>query len=66
MQSVEAEDLFETNIHPLPVIFPNTRALSLHLPCRIPFLPRWSLASHLVSLLIHTCYDSRLHSELGS
>jgi hypothetical protein len=73
MQSVEAEDLFETNIHPL--MSPHTAGFSLHLPCLIPSLPRWSLASQVettlsflyqVPLLIHTCYMSRLHSELGS
>jgi hypothetical protein len=74
MQSVEAEDLFETNIHTLlsscrliPRIFLYT--------CLFQSLPRWSLASqvdtalsflHQVPLLIHTCYMSRLHSEFGS
>jgi hypothetical protein len=76
MQSVEAEDLFENKYSsPSSVMSPHTATFSLHLPCRIPPLPRWSLASqvdttpsflHQVPLLIHTCYMSRLHSEFGS
>lgn len=65
MQSVEAEDLFESNNHPL---LPSRRLVfSLHLPCRIPSLPRWSLASQVDTALsfLHQVYLFILVTCLG-
>jgi hypothetical protein len=71
MQSVEVGVLFETTICPL---LPSYHCFYIHLPCRIPPLPRWFLTSrHAATVsplsgpfLVRTCYVSQLHSEFGT
>lgn len=72
MQSVEAEDLFESIIHPLlpsrRLGFFFTPAVSYSIPASLVFSKssRQGAIFPLSGLLIHTCYMSRLHSEFGS